>query len=88
MPINTHSSGIRVTTNIAGQEVDNDSYVASKAAYEHNQQSMPSPNPWSTSYQPSTEPHPTAPVGEPIPDDDGLRRAVNNNLKRLGIHHQ
>jgi hypothetical protein len=88
MPINTRQSDIRVETNWQGTIVDNDELMASRAAYEHNQQSMPSPNPWSTSYQPNTEPHPTAPVGEPIPDDDGLRTAVNNNLKRLGIHHQ
>jgi hypothetical protein len=86
MAINQRQSDIRVVTNFQGVEVDNDKLVATRAAYEHNQQAQPSPNPWSTTYQPSTEPYPTAPVGEPVPDDAGIRNAVNENLKRLGIN--
>lgn len=53
MPINTHNSGIRVTTNVGGELVDNDEFVAAKANYEHNLEAMPQDTQsWATNYKP------------------------------------
>jgi hypothetical protein len=51
MAINQRQTDLRVETNIQGTIVDNDEYVATRAAYEHNQQSQPSDNPWAANYK-------------------------------------
>jgi hypothetical protein len=48
MPINTHGSNIRVETNVEGQMVDNDEWVAERAYREH--QTTPT-EPWHQGYE-------------------------------------
>lgn len=52
MAINTHGSHIKVETNVNGNVVDNDEYVAYKARLEHTRTENV---PWSQSYVPPTE---------------------------------
>ena len=56
MPVNTFGSSLRVTTNVGGQEVDNDQFVGDKAHYEHTRDSEPqSDRAWATTYVPPAE---------------------------------
>ena len=50
MPINTHGSGIQVITNVGGDLLDNDEFVAQRAHAEHTVQAT-SDLPWSQSYK-------------------------------------
>ena len=53
-PINTFNTNLQVVTNVNGDLLDNDEFVAQKAHAEHNDQET-SDLPWSQSYKPSNE---------------------------------
>ena len=54
MPINTFDTNLRVVTNVNGDLLDNDEFVAQKAHAEHNDQAT-SDLPWSQSCKPNNE---------------------------------
>lgn len=43
MAVNNYGTNLRVVTNVQGNIVDNDEYVATRAAYEHNNQAKVEP---------------------------------------------
>jgi hypothetical protein len=51
MAVNNYGTNLRVETNVQGNLVDNDEYVATKAAYEHNLQAQPSENAWAANHK-------------------------------------
>lgn len=86
MPINNQGSNLQVITNVEGELVDNDEYVANRAYHEHNRESYPNNVAWSKNYDPTLEEYPTyVEDKEPIEDDDAIREATNQDLINRGI---
>jgi hypothetical protein len=86
MAINSQGSGITVVTNVGGELVDNDEFVAYKAHVEHSRDSLPqSERPWASNYVP---PKPFEPIDDDvpaIPEDATISKVNQKDLKTRNI---
>jgi len=83
MPVNSQGSSLSVVTNVGGQMLDNDEYVAQRASREHNYESEPqSERAWASNYQP--EPIYVEDVAPVIPDP-AVAAAVKKDLKKRNL---
>jgi hypothetical protein len=87
MPVNTFNSGLRVETNVGGEVVDNDEYIAQKNNWEHSHHPT---EPWQRGYQAEVQEELLQdilmPKSDPIEPDPALLTANRNDLKIKGFH--
>lgn len=90
MPVNNFGSNLRVTTNLNGEEVDNDAFVKYKSHVSHNDGAKgQSHTPWAQNYVP-----PALHVSEedaqltPVEIDPKLLEANTQDLRNRNLHQK
>jgi hypothetical protein len=87
-PVNTFGSNLRVTTNVGGQQVDNDEFIQQKNNYNHTHHPTES---WQKGYQAQVDEELLKdiliPTSEPITDTEDITKVNRQDLRIRGIHN-